>query len=408
MAKKHNYVNTGGNAYTGSKTQKNFTIAYIVILVIMIINIVNSSVVFLNGRRVYDRNMNSLQHMSTISEELLSVNREVLIIVSGIGNPMSSVNNIHNSYDVIRKEMKSYEELEHSELETRRYNHAKMLVESYDNKLLNLEHSFAGFTIDEMKDIYLQEIHPTQTAAVEMIMATLEIGKNDAETLMSRNSLVFGIGFIFLFVILIAAELIVHALAKSTKRRMMQLEMQEKQIAAAGRKLESSTQKMYDIALTNILTGMKNRYALENDIADRLENDQFNVGVFDIDNFRMINDTYGYEFGDEFLSAIGERLLEEFGNVATIYNITSNEFCFIFNDDIPDSQAQRIADKIRASMSAPVTIESITVQCNTSGSIYHYLPNDCLNVSSLLLKLDNVMHSAKREGGNRIFVVNSL
>ncbi|MDE6833940.1 MAG: GGDEF domain-containing protein [Ruminococcus sp.] len=405
MAKNNN---TGNNVYNGSKTQKNFTVAYIVILVIMIINIVDSSIIFLNGRRVYDRNMNSLQNMSTISEELLNVNREVLIIISGIGNPMSSVNNIHNSYDVIRKEMKEYEELQHSELETRRYNHAKMLVESYDNKLLNLEHTFASLDEQQMKDIYLQEIHPTQTAAVEMIMATLEIGKNDAKELMSQNSLFFGIGFIFLFVVLIVAELIVHSLAKATKRRMLQIEFQERQIAAAGRKLENSTQKMYDIALTNILTGMKNRYALENDIAERLETDQFNIGVFDIDNFRIINDTYGYEFGDEYLSAIGERLTEEFGNVATIYNITSNEFCFIFNDDIPDSQAQRISNKILASISSPVTIEGIMVQCSASGSMYHYLPNDCLNVSSLLLKMDNVMHNAKRNGGNLIYTVNSL
>ncbi|MDE7138315.1 MAG: GGDEF domain-containing protein, partial [Ruminococcus sp.] len=246
------------------------------------------------------------------------------------------------------------------------------------------------------------------TAAVEMLMATLEIGKSDAQEKINSSSVLFGAGFIFLIIVLIAGEIIIASLAKSTRRRMMQLEMQERQIAAAGRKLESSNQKMYDIALTNILTGMKNRYALENDLADRLETDQFNIGVFDIDNFRIINDTYGYEFGDEFLAAIGETLLEEFSDVASIYNITSNEFCFIFNEDIPDSQIQRIADKIRAAMSSPVTIESIMVQCTASGSIYHYLPNDSLNVSSLLIKMDNVMHNVKRNGGNAVYVVNSL
>ena len=304
--------------------------------------------------------------------------------------------------------MKEYEEIQHSDIEKKRYNHAKLLVESYDNKLLNLEQNFSSLDAEQMRNIYLQEIHPTQNAAVEMIMATLEIGKNDAAKLMSQNSLLFGIGFIFMFIILIVSEIIVRSLAKSTKRRMQRLQMQERQIAAAGRKLESSNQKMYDIALTNILTGMKNRYALENDLAERLETDQFNIGVFDIDNFRIINDTYGYEFGDEYLAAIGEMLLTEFNDVATIYNITSNEFCFIFNEDIPDSQIQRIADKIRLAMSSPITIESIMVQCTASGSIYHYLPNDSLNVSSLLIKMDNVMHNVKRNGGNAVYVVNSL
>lgn len=394
--------------YEGSKSQKNFTIAYVMIFIIMALNIVNSTIVFYNGRNVYNRNMNSLKHMSTVSEELLTVNREVLMIVSNMGNPMSNVTNIHNSFDNIRESMKQYEKIQHSALEKKRYNHAKLLVESYDNKLLEMEHIFAGLEPEQLKSIYLQEIHPTQNAAVEMIMATLEIGKNDAEKLMARNSLLFGIGFLFLLSILLVSEIIVHNLAKSTKRRMQLLQMQERQIAAAGRKLESSNQKVQDIAMTNILTGMKNRYALEDDLSDRLETDQFNIGVFDIDNFRVINDTYGYEFGDEYLAAMGEMLTQEFSDSATIYNITSNEFCFIFHDNVPDSQAQRIADKIRATMSTPVTIESIMVQCTASGSIYHYLPNDCLNVSSLLLKMDNVMHNAKRNGGNMIYVVNSL
>lgn len=396
------------NIYEGSQTQKNFKIAYIVIFVVLVINIVNSTIVFYNGRNVYNRNMNSLQRMSTISEELLTVNREVLMIVSDMGNPMANVTNIHNAFDNIRTNMKEYEKIQHSDMEKKRYNHAKLLVESYDNKLLELEHIFAGLDAEQLKSIYLQEIHPTQNAAVEMIMATLEIGKNDAAKLMSRNSLFFGIGFLLMIFILIISEIIVHTLAKNTKRRMQQLQMQERQIAAAGRKIESSNQKMQDIAMTNILTGMKNRYALEDELSDRLETDQFNIGVFDIDNFRIINDTYGYEFGDEYLAAIGEMLNNEFSDSARIYNITSNEFCFVFNDDIPDSQAQRIADKIRATMSTPINIESIVVQCTASGSIYHYLPNDCLNVSSLLLKMDNVMHNAKRNGGNMIYVVNSL
>lgn len=396
------------NTYEGSQTQKNFKIAYIVIFIVLVINIVNSTIVFYNGRNVYNRNMNSLQHMSTISEELLTVNREVLMIVSNMGNPMANVTNIHNAFDNIRTSMKEYEKIQHSDMEKKRYNHAKLLVESYDNKLLELEHIFAGLDDEQLKSIYLQEIHPTQNAAVEMIMATLEIGKNDAAKLMSRNSLFFGIGFQLMILILIISEIIVHSLDKTTKRRMMMIEMQEREIASAGRKLENSRKKMQDMATMNILTGMQNRYALEEDIAGRLEKDQFNIGVFDIDNFRIINDTYGYEFGDEYLAAIGEMLTEEFGEMATIYNITSNEFCFIFNDDIPDSQAQRIADKIRATMSSPVTIESITVQCTASGSIYHYLPNDCLNVSSLLLKMDNVMHNAKRNGGNAVYIVNSL
>lgn len=396
------------NIYKSSKTYRNFIIAYIMIFIIMTLNFVNSMIVFYNGRHVYYRNMDSYKYMSSISDELLTINREILMIVSGMDNTMSNVTNIHNSFDSIRDYMEEYEQLEHSELETRRYNHAKLLIESYDNKLLSLEHSFSKITSEELQNIYLQEIHPTQEAAIEMVSATLSIVNSNAMKLMKLNSIWFGVGFLFMVAVLLISEFFIHKMSKSTRHSMMKIEMQERQIETAGRKIQSSNQKMQDIALVNILTGMKNRYALEDDLAGKLESGQFNIGVFDIDNFRIINDTYGYEFGDEYLAAIGEMLTDEFSDSATIYNITSNEFCFVFNDDIPDSQAQRIADKIRATISTPITIESITVQCTASGSIYHYLPNDCLNVSSLLLKMDNVMHNAKRNGGNMIYVVNSL
>ncbi|MDE7139012.1 MAG: hypothetical protein K2O29_11280, partial [Ruminococcus sp.] len=149
------------NTNNYSKSKRNFTIASVMLFVIMVINMINSTIVFLNGRRIYDHNMNSLQRMSTICEQLLSVNREVLMIVSDTGNPMANVNNIHNSFNIIRENMQEYEEIDHSDMEKRRYNHAKLLVESYDNKLLNLEHSFAGLDSEQMKNIYLQEIHPT-------------------------------------------------------------------------------------------------------------------------------------------------------------------------------------------------------------------------------------------------------
>lgn len=396
------------NIYKSSKTYRNFIVAYIMIFVIMCLNFANSMIVFYNGRHVYYRNMDSYKYMSSISDELLTVNREILMIISGMDNTMSNVTNIHNSFDSIRDYMEEYEQLEHSELETRRYNHAKLLIESYDNKLLSLEHSFSSISSEELKSIYLQEIHPTQEAAIEMTSATLSIINSNAVKLMKRNSIWFGVGFLFMIAVLLISEFFIHRMSKSTRHSMMKIEMQERQIETAGRKIQTSNQKMQDIALVNILTGMKNRYALEDDLSGKLESGQFNIGVFDIDNFRIINDTYGYEFGDEYLAAIGEMLTDEFSDSATIYNITSNEFCFVFNDDIPDSQAQRIADRIRATISTPITIESITVQCTASGSIYHYLPNDCLNVSSLLLKMDNVMHNAKRNGGNMIYVVNSL
>ena len=136
--------------------------------------------------------------------------------------------------------------------------------------------------------------------------------------------------------------------------------------------------------------------------------EQDRIAVFDMDNFRMINDTYGYEFGDEYLASIADRLKEEFGDVAEIYNITGNEFCFVFNKEYSESQSMAFVQKIHSVLTSPYTVLNLTVQLTASGAAYHYLPGDCLNVNSLLVKLDTTMRNAKMNGGNMISTVMNI
>ena len=59
-------------------------------------------------------------------------------------------------------------------------------------------------------------------------------------------------------------------------------------------------------------------------------------------------------------------------------------------------------------MSSQYEVNRIMTQLTASGSIYHYLPNDCLNLDSLLIKMDTAVRQVKANGGNSIYKVNSL
>ena len=52
--------------------------------------------------------------------------------------------------------------------------------------------------------------------------------------------------------------------------------------------------------------------------------------LFDIDNFKKINDTYGHEFGDEVLSTIGKILKTIENKEISIYRVGGEEFVIIF------------------------------------------------------------------------------
>ena len=157
--------------------------------------------------------------------------------------------------------------------------------------------------------------------------------------------------------------------------------------------------------MTNILTGMKNRYALDESLSQLIGNAQFNIAVFDIDNFRMFNDMYGYELGDEYLATVAERLKTDYSEYAEMFNITGNEFCMVFYEHVSDLQAQQLAEQIRIGIGQPTLVANIPLQATVSASLYHYLPSDNLDVNTLLMKMDSALHAAKRDGGNRMYQI---
>ena len=353
----------------------------------------------------------TMNTINSVNGELQSINQRVLTIIAGIGTEQSQMaiaDSITASFDSIEEKLDTFENYEGlSDATLKRCRHARVFLEAYRGRLSAMKDQFfseEGLK-DSMADLYTQDIYPLETTATEMLIATIGINAADTARQQARTGQVFIVTELIMLAIFVLGELAIMLAARRAKKAQLELEERERNLQEVGAKLKSTRQKASDLALTNLLTGMKNRYALDNDISGRLETDRFNIAVFDMDNFRIINDTYGYEFGDEYLAAIAEKLKEEFGDVAEIYNITGNEFCFLFNKEYTESQSMAFVQRIHSVMCSPFTVLNITVQLTASGAAYHYLPGDCLNVNSLLVKLDTTMRGAKMNGGNMVNTV---
>ena len=381
----------------------------IMMAVVCLFNTGVLSIIYTRARDINRSATNSVQYLANINDKLSEVNENILFVVTNTKTQTEAdvLDDAKIAFEDIKKNLQLYEnEKNHSDEELKRYENLKSAIESYDSKLDELYGIKANF--QDTKEFYLTNIYSVAANAKVQISSIIELSMKNAEKLNKRNSIFHGIAQMILIIFLISGEIAIFFAIRRAKRSEEELEERSSALDAAGKRLQMSQQKMEDIALTNILTGMKNRYALENDIASRLESDQFNIAVFDLDRFRQINDMFGYDFGDEYLAIVAEQLKNNFGDIAEIYNIVGNEFCFIFNADIPDSQAQRTAEKILAVMSSPYEVNRIMTQLTASGSIYHYLPNDCLNLDSLLIKMDTTLRQAKANGGNTVYKVNSL
>ena len=360
---------------------------------------------------------NESRTLNSANGILQSVNEQFMQIVAQLGIPQQHLGTIAGMFPAVKNAMNEFESLEgHNELAERRFKHARAYVDAYEQKMIEYRTQLTNLLeagdedalnafYAQLPDIYESEIAPIQAAASQMLTATTSIMASAANARTVSMTRMMNVVRLIMLGILVLGEIAILFAARFRKRANEEISRKTAQFADASTKLMRSREKMEDIAVISILTGLKNRYALEQDLGDRLAEEQFNIAVFDMDNFRSINDTYGYEFGDEYLAQVAERLKTEFDQFADIYNITGNEFCFVFKRTVSDTQAIRLVDSIAAVMSSPYTIFNLTVQLSVSASTYHYLAGDCLNVNSLLVKMDNVLRNAKRAGGGQILQV---
>ena len=346
-----------------------YNLAAVLLALVTLINMVLVYYMYTDNERIGNKTSTTMNTINSVNGELQSINQRVLTIIADIGTEQSKsalADSIVKSFDSIDAKLDTFETYEGlSDATLKRCRHARVFLEAYRNRLNAFREQYnspEGFSEGiSLKDLYTQDIYPLETTATEMLIATIGINAANTARQQARTRQIFYVTELIMAALLVVGELIIFLFAKRAKKVQQELEEREKNLQEVGAKLRSTRQKASDLALTNLLTGMKNRYALDNDISGRLESDRFNIAVFDMDNFRIINDTYGYEFGDEYLAAIAEKLKEEFGEVAEIYNITGNEFCFLFNKEYTESQSMAFVQRIHSVMSSPFTVLNITV-----------------------------------------------
>lgn len=102
-----------------------------------------------------------------------------------------------------------------------------------------------------------------------------------------------------------------------------------------ARKILTLTDRLIDkkdefekIAKTDLLTGCGNRYRLNLDI-ERLDN--VSIALFNIDNFRQINDFYGHQFGDEIIKYIATKAYSYINKERNLkfYRLQGDEFILL-------------------------------------------------------------------------------
>ena len=133
-------------------------------------------------------------------------------------------------------------------------------------------------------------------------------------------------------------------------------------------------------------------------------NYKFSLMVIDIDNFKLINDTYGHTFGDRYLQEVANVLRESVRKGDIIARYGGDEFVIILpmaDQEQAYSTALRIRDNFsKFSLQAP---DGRQVRITVSIGIAVF-PDHGKSAKELFMIADTLLYKAKREGKNTIIV----
>jgi diguanylate cyclase (GGDEF)-like protein len=184
-----------------------------------------------------------------------------------------------------------------------------------------------------------------------------------------------------------------------------------RKITAQQAELERLNELLFDDSRRDSLTGLGNRRRQDEDLqilADRAKRygDCFCVTLFDVDRFKLFNDSAGHLAGDDVLRRVAAKLAYECRSGDAVYRYGGEELLVLLPSQSLDT-ARIAAERMRAA------VEDLAIPhpgidppgvVTVSGGVAAFEPDRDDDVARLLKRADAALYEAKEGGRNRVAV----
>lgn len=153
------------------------------------------------------------------------------------------------------------------------------------------------------------------------------------------------------------------------------------------------------------LTALPNRLHLGKHLEQVLERTSSGIGVvfLDLDQFKLVNDNWGHETGDELLVVVAARLASEVRAGELVARVGGDEFVIVIEDLDEAAGALEVADRLLAVFNRPVALASLQVTMTSSvGVAFTNLTVGHVTAEDLLREADTAMYRSKASGGGSV------
>jgi diguanylate cyclase (GGDEF)-like protein/PAS domain S-box-containing protein len=163
--------------------------------------------------------------------------------------------------------------------------------------------------------------------------------------------------------------------------------------------------QLEQIAHYDVLTNLPNRSLLTDLLSQAMlqcavSKRSLAVVLLDLDGFKVVNDAYGHDVGDELLVALSVSMKRALREGDTLARIGGDEFVAVLADLTNIDDAEPVFERLLLAASKPVSVGGVVLNVSASVGVTLY-PQDGVNAEQLLRHADQAMYVAKKSGKNR-------
>ncbi|MEI6335694.1 MAG: EAL domain-containing protein [Methylococcaceae bacterium] len=177
--------------------------------------------------------------------------------------------------------------------------------------------------------------------------------------------------------------------------------------------LKEREQELEHSAHYDPLTSLPNRTLL----ADRLHQgiaqarrrgSLLGVAFLDLDGFKIINDQYGHEAGDQLLIAVATNMKQTLREGDTLARMGGDEFVAELLDLVDVEASAPMLVRLLAAAAEPMQYGDLTLQVSASLGVTFYPQAENIDADQLLRQADQAMYQAKLAGKNRYHIFDAV
>jgi len=182
------------------------------------------------------------------------------------------------------------------------------------------------------------------------------------------------------------------------------------------KKLEKSNRQLHSMSMQDGLTGISNRRHFDETLEEELKTagntkSPLSLILIDIDHFKLYNDSYGHQAGDECLINVAKTIAKQCKNAEDLAARYGGEEFVILLPSTAEKDAFAVADRVRKA------IEKLNIEHNDSSTAKHVsislgigtmVADENLDAKALIERSDAALYKAKENGRNQTVMASDL